>query len=415
MYARSWVVPGCPVVNFSEGSFMQKKILVAAIAAFAAAPVFADLTIYGTADVGYEYIDVGVDVNGNSLSSSRFTSGVLSTSAFGIKGEQKIDNGLKVGFQLESGFLFERGLFTRPSTNVNQSVAIRGASAVSMWNRISRVYLATKYGEFSFGRQYTPLAYVDCNLDPVCGGTAFSVDTYWAYPSRMDNSVKFTTSDKRGFVAQVSYSSGDQNMTKDDYTDPNKPVSGGVSYGASAQYMVGPTYIGFGYEQHYANSTNLPLFVRPTKFTGYIFGASYSFGKVKGFASFRNQKATLYPAGKVESNGFNRDILTIGASVLLGRGTFVTNFSFLSDKTDYLALGRLNPGALPNFDSRLFGLAYLYQLSKDVTVYVSGAKMDNSINGKANYTIVSGTLTGPFLPKPGNNPSELSVGLRYNF
>ncbi|CUT17483.1 MULTISPECIES: porin [Candidatus Ichthyocystis] len=393
---------------------MQKKILVAAIAVFAAAPVFADLTIYGTADVGFEYVDLGLDADGNSKSVSHFTSGILNPSVLGIKGEQKLSNGLKAGFQLESGFIFERGLLLDSSSNINQTVYIPGATRNPLWNRIARVYLATKYGEFSFGRQYSPIAYVECNLEPTCGGLGFTVDNYWSIPDRLDNSVKFTTLNRGGFMAQFSYSAGDQNMTKNDFVDPVKPVSGGVSYGASAQYANGPVYVGFGYDQLYSSMT-APNFFRPVRSVGYVFGASYSLSKVKTFASFRNYRTVLFPAVNFEVDGYKRNIFTIGASVLIGRGTLVTNFSFLSDKTDYASLAKLGING-DTSDSHLFGLAYLYQLSKDITVYLSGSKMSNDINGSHSaYTINTASLPGPMPPVLGNNLSEIAFGVRYNF
>ncbi|WP_175330481.1 porin [Candidatus Ichthyocystis hellenicum] len=312
---------------------MRKKVLVAVVVALFAAPVFAELTIYGTADFGFEYIDLGLDPSGARVRVGRFTSGVLDPSVLGIKGEKDIDPDSKIGFQFETGFTFERGLFLDSGSNIDQLRIIPGATFGTLWNRMARIYLKTKFGEVSLGRQYSPISYVKCNLDPTCGGLGFSPDTYSEGTDRLDNSVKLTTNSIRGLVAQVSYSTGDQNMTNDDITVPEVPVNGSVAYGGSVQYTSGPVYFGAAYSSVNDSYTDYPrpgvppAFKRPSNLVSYILGFSYSFPKVKPFVSFRRQTRYTYPTGSFYVPVSKNNVLSIGASMSSGRGTFVTNFS----------------------------------------------------------------------------------------
>lgn len=391
---------------------MQKKLLVALAAAVIAAPAFARLTIYGIADVGIEYIDLGPDVSGTDHSIARLTSGIMDTSFFGIKGEQKLDNGLKAGFQLEAGFLFERGLILASHSNVAQDRPVTGTIDLPLWGRVARVYLSTKYGEFSVGRQPSPMSEIRCNLEPSCGGFGFSTSSYWVSADRIDNSVKFTTNSVKGMSLQLAYSGGDQNMSKDEVSDPTMPMSGGVTYSASMQYDSGPVYVGAAMRKVYDHVVK-PANLKPLQLTTYAVGMSYAFSKVKPFVSIQKQGSTFYPISGGKLEGLDDTIFMIGASVPMGRATLIGSMSFLSDNTNYDVV---NLQSYEQASSRLFGVAYLYNLNKDVVMYASASKMINDIDGKkAWFSMATSALPAPALPQVGNNPVQLTIGMRYKF
>ena len=89
---------------------MFKKTLaaVAVLGAFAGSAFAANVTMYGIIDTGLGYTSTdkgyGEDVNKFDM-----RSGQNSASRFGVKGEEDLGNGLKVGFSLENGFNSDDG------------------------------------------------------------------------------------------------------------------------------------------------------------------------------------------------------------------------------------------------------------------------------------------------------------------
>lgn len=89
---------------------MFKKTLaaVAVLGAFAGSAFAANVTMYGIIDTGLGYTSTdkgyGEDVNKFDM-----RSGQNSSNRFGVKGEEDLGNGVKVGFSLENGFSSDDG------------------------------------------------------------------------------------------------------------------------------------------------------------------------------------------------------------------------------------------------------------------------------------------------------------------
>ncbi len=99
----------------------MKKTL-AVLGAFAGTAAAADVSLYGVVDTGFAYTCSDKVLGGKTLvdGESRFAmrSGYNSTSRFGLKGEENLGNGLKVGFILGNGFSSDDGALkydNRPS------------------------------------------------------------------------------------------------------------------------------------------------------------------------------------------------------------------------------------------------------------------------------------------------------------
>lgn len=121
---------------------MFKKTLaaVAVLGAFAGSAFAANVTMYGIIDTGLGYTSTdkgyGEDVNKFDM-----RSGQNSASRFGVKGEEDLGNGLKVGFSLENGFNSDdvssplkaafstvKLCFTLAATSANSAWAVRANS-----------------------------------------------------------------------------------------------------------------------------------------------------------------------------------------------------------------------------------------------------------------------------------------------
>ena len=110
---------------------MKKTLAAVAVLGAFAASASADVTVYGR-------VDVGVNFNGDTNTLTMKT-GQSSGNRYGLKGSEKIAENLTVGFQLEQGFDVDTG----------------ADKATTGFHRESRVYVATDYGTFHFGRMGT--------------------------------------------------------------------------------------------------------------------------------------------------------------------------------------------------------------------------------------------------------------------
>lgn len=117
---------------------MSQSICAAAAALFAgSAAAQSSVTLYGVADVFFQYLDNG----GNHSYSER--SGGNTGSMVGLKGSEDLGNGLKAAFDVESGY------------NINNGGLF--ADTTTLFYRQAWVGLTDeKYGSLTFGRQYQP-------------------------------------------------------------------------------------------------------------------------------------------------------------------------------------------------------------------------------------------------------------------
>lgn len=118
---------------------MFKKTLaaVAVLGAFAGSAFAANVTMYGIVDtgLGYTSIDKGY---GEDVNTFDMRTGANSASRFGIKGEEDLGNGLKVGFVLENGFDSDDGELGNGSR---------------LFGREALLYVGGDFGELGMGRQ----------------------------------------------------------------------------------------------------------------------------------------------------------------------------------------------------------------------------------------------------------------------
>ena len=198
---------------------MFKKTLaaVAVLGAFAGSAFAANVTMYGIIDTGLGYTSTdkgyGEDVNKFDM-----RSGQNSSTRFGVKGEEDLGNGLKVGFSLENGFNSDDG-----------QLATEGR----LFDREALLYVAGDFGELGMGRQ-GELASGNGRYG-LFGSKVSPFSTGWSNIAghkyvmgagfgRMDNTITYKTPTFAGFNLLAQYSF-DKNVKKDDdcllYTSPS--------------------------------------------------------------------------------------------------------------------------------------------------------------------------------------------------
>ncbi|SAL63908.1 porin [Caballeronia arvi] len=156
---------------------MKKLWLIPTMMVSSIAPVFAQssITLYGIVDTGVEYIS-HANAAGDSLFRMPAITGSL-PSRWGLRGVEDLGGGLKAVFQLENGFNIRGG-------DLGQGGRLFGRQA---W-----VGLASNYGTFSFGRQYT-MTYIALLENDVMGPAIYSLGSLDAYVpnARSDNTVAY--------------------------------------------------------------------------------------------------------------------------------------------------------------------------------------------------------------------------------
>ena len=188
---------------------MRKTLTaVAVLSAFAGSALAADVALYGVIDLGLQYQNSQLKQNDEGIKTDTDTdswgleSGSNSGSRWGIKGSEQISEDLTVGFQLEQGFNADAGDY---------------ADDDRFFNRESRLYIQTPYGEIGMGR----MGALDSGLgsyDMMEAASAFG--TGWGSTigastailrgmgDRMDNTITYKSPEFGGvtILAQVSLS-----------------------------------------------------------------------------------------------------------------------------------------------------------------------------------------------------------------
>ena len=119
----------------------MKKLSLALLAASAALSAQAsDVTLYGVLDTAltWQYRE---NVAGTDSSTVQMISGQYIGSRFGIKGEETLENGLKVGFVLENGYGTDTGTL---------------GQAGRLFGRDARLYLDGDFGYLSPSAAWAP-------------------------------------------------------------------------------------------------------------------------------------------------------------------------------------------------------------------------------------------------------------------
>lgn len=352
---------------------MQKKLIALAIAGLASSAAFAqtNVTVYGVADVAYEY---------NQASGATFSGlkdGGWSQSRIGFKGEEALGNGLKAIFQMEYAAPIDQN---QGFSNVRQS-----------W-----VGLSGNFGTVSAGRQYAPsfLLMGKFSANEVTSVNPMNV-YYNAFKSmgtgngaRWNNSVAYTSPVFSGLTARAIYAFGANNASGSDAASAVQDTTDAQRIGLALDYANGPIGAAFIYQgqSETTDATN-------DKYNSYYIGGSYDFGVVKAMASYQKESN--------EGAASDPSLWSIGAIVPVSAAGKV--------RVEYAQLN--SDLAAGNDKSRGFGIGYTHDLSKRTTVYTYASKLFNDDNvGSGTAFSRAGTATAN-----GDSNSNFTVGIRHVF
>lgn len=317
---------------------MKKTILaLAALASLAAAPAFAQVTVYGLVDAGVR----GVSTDGAASETGVISNGSL-PSRLGFKGSEDLGNGLMANFVLEEA--------VAPAT---------GAGTAGLaFARESTVGLSGSFGSFKLGRQETASfgnlkVYDPFNAGGI-GGVLNTVSSLGGATTqiRTDGLVSYSTPSYGNFKATVQFNG-------------NNVAAGSKYAGLNIQYANGPLAAGLTF----GDTT-----VATGEFKQTTAAVAYDLTSVKlsGIAVYG------------ELAGAYVRTYQIGAKVPFGSGALKAAYSTVDSGSDNSA--------------RQLALGYDLDLSKRTTVYstVSFLKNDSASTRAvgSNASVAGGQSSG---------------------
>ena len=379
---------------------MFKKTLaaVAVLGAFAGSAFAANVTMYGIIDTGLGYTSTdkgyGEDVNKFDM-----RSGQNSASRFGVKGEEDLGNGVKVGFSLENGFSSDDGKLS---------------TANRLFDREALLYVAGDFGELGMGRQ-GELASGNGRYG-LFGGKVSPFSTGWsdiaghkyvmgAGFGRMDNSVTYKTPTFAGFNVLAQYSFKKDNESEE-YKD-NRAGSSAVDrqYALGASFTAGDLYLTGIVTQTNLQSLGKKDVEDPLTVS---LGGNYDFGVAKLYVAtqyFKDSDLSVKQidrydeksnkTGCQDASQFDGFGLSVGADVPAFGGTAKVLVGYM-DAEDQST-------AAQDVQRYTFSVGYEYPLSKRTFVYGGAGyymdsydKVDVGHDDKASVAAVNAGLVHKF-------------------
>jgi predicted porin len=369
--------------------FTKTLAATAALLTVAGAAAAADVTLYGIVDEGLLYKHTRT--NGVSSNSFSMESGLFAPSRWGMKGNEELGNGLKVGFKLESGFSSDTGALANEGKR--------------LFHRESALTVSGGFGTLAAGR----MGGVGSNsgtYDIVYAMSEVS-DGSWAnvlgmfMSDRYDNMLTYQSPKFAGLQATVQYSfkgndADDKNAEGTSKVD--RYYSGALSYeNGGLQAVVAYEYFNRG------NDKEQDVDSRSIRRNAQIvsLGGSYDFGVAKVFGlaqyadgvdrfGFFNQNNLRDAFGIKKTtlmnyDGFKGWAAHLGASAPLCGGTILGGVYYADAESQKATVEHV---AKDDVDAKFVGvnLQYNYPLSKRTHVYVGASYGQTKFKGTASIT-----------------------------
>ena len=324
---------------------MKKTLAAVAILGAFAGSALADVTVYGKVDAGFAV------VNSGDTTTVKMATGQSSGNRYGLKGSEKIAEGLTVGFQLEAGFNADTGV------NASKSADNR------TFHRESRLYVATDYGTLHFGRMGT----LDSGTGSVnlaggmsAFGTGWGADDVFGAASyvavmdtRRDNVVTYQSPKMAGFTAYAQVASDKADANGGEYThDTNRywAVAGKYQAGAFDAALTASMLDGSN-EATAEDRYN------------YNLGLGYNFGVAKAML-----QVNYMEQGEAENKAV---VLSATAPVAGGKLLAMAGYGVATD-ADGVDTDKMN-----------FAVGYQYTLSKQTYLYAGLGYNESEVDGGA--------------------------------
>jgi predicted porin len=366
-------------INKPEECYMQKKIIAMAIAAAVSAPAFADnanVTIYGAADMSYDFISTGTSAAGVAGASKGNVSS--NVSKLGLKGSEDLGDGLSAVWQIEQQINLD---------NTGGTFATRNSFAGLKGN----------FGTVLLGRHDTPYKLATRKLDPFGDsiadnrallGAVSGKSANTAFDGRQPDVIAYISPAMSGFTGAVAY----VNLTEGNTTAAQAKNS---ALTAAGMYEAGPFYAGLGYESHTLNTV-----AAGAKESAWKLGLGYNIDALN--LGFVYEKTSDNLTAVTAANRYGHNAYFLAANYKMGMSAI---------KFSYGKAGQL--GTTANTAANMVALGYDHGLSKRTKLYAIYSRISN--NSAINYGFTQSSAAAGTINGVGASPSVISLGIKHTF
>jgi len=403
---------------------MKKTLLATALlAGFSSAAVAnSSVTLYGILDGGFAHHSTKITQGGESLKTTSFGmrgfNGVRNGNRWGLRGSEDLGDGLKVIFQLESGFDLGNGRSLQGTTGGDTRLFGRQA-----WVGLT----SENWGTLTLGRQHTIAVDTVGTRGPFNVGYQQAGQLFGAFGAsvfaRMDNAIKYWSPTFAGFKVGLGYSGESNKQTLSGVGTISENSSNWITAGGS--YNNGPISVGVSYDRFDTDKKAWTGNYKGKVHMWNLFG-SYDFdivkldlgyGQVRGAIGNPNSGTTEWQAGGIglnsqlagrarnaaglayhQTNGYRQQAWTLGLTAPVGDAGKVL-FSYQGSATKNT--GDAFHGAKGKVS--IFSLGYEHSLSKRTLVYALATI------GRGDLKWNDGT------PKAKLRTSIVGVGMQHRF
>ncbi|NML44320.1 porin [Ramlibacter sp. G-1-2-2] len=379
---------------------MKRNLCLSAVALACAASVHAQssVTMWGIVDVNVQHFKAEGNGSVNAIGN-----GSLSTSQLGFRGSEDLGGGLRANFWLEGSINPDNG--TGRTTNLNNQPSGTGTAPAGtqgfLFDRRAYVGLSSNYGELRLGHDFVPTHYNSISFDPFnANGVARAGNFTFSGSSNGSLSTTITASNSVGYLlptnlggvyGQVMYAAG-ENQSSVANPDDGTLFSGRLGW-TNGKFDV-------------AAAASHTLFAKTAtigSFTHQNVGASYNFGFAKLFALYNRVNVDVL-AGSVRKQSWE-----LGATIPAGPGPGRVRVTYanLNDVSGSKLLNA-NGSARSGNDANMWGLGYVYDLSKRTALYATYASISNK--GGATYAVSGGPA-----PIAAGTSTGIEAGVRTSF
>jgi predicted porin len=341
--------------TFNRIQSMNKRQIFAVVASAMANSAFAQssLTLFGSVDSSLAY------VSAKQQKIIGLTSGARAGSSLSIRGEEKLEGGYKLGFQLRS--------------DVNTDT---GGDKLKFGGRLN---LSGSFGEFRIGKIYNLLSEIRDTFTVIGGSTHNMISSTTvgsingSSPDNGPNGISYRTPSLGGFYGRVSYTFGEQ-VGNDKL---------GSQIIARAGYSRGPTHLTLGY-----GLVNAGTDAKGVSYRAFHLGISHRIGSFQPIALYVSERG----------NSKRMDLYSAGWRFWRGSNHFMMGYTFFHNKWQ------------DSNNSHRLALGYAYSLSKRTDLYCTIAHVRNEKS--ASRKVATGV---GYTATAGLSSSGYEIGLSHKF
>lgn len=375
----------------------NKKLIVALVAAIALPlPALADtanVSIYGIANVSFDFISTGTAANGTAgVSKSNVSSNV---SRLGFKGSEGLNEGLSAIWQIEQQVNIDNTGGTLATRN-----SFMGMKSDSM-------------GTVLLGRHDTPYKLSTRRLDvfadsiadnrALLGGVKTNKSSTVGFDERQPDIIAYLSPSVSGLSGQIAFA----NLAEANTTSTAAKAS---VMSLAAMYDAAPFYGSIGYEDHKLETARAG-----GKESALKLGLGYTIDAFTLGLAYEKTSDTL-GAGAAATVGAACAAQAAGSDCYGHTAYYFAGQYKLGSNAVKLAYGKTGKlGVTPNTGANQLSVGYDHGLSKRTVLYALYSRISNKSGINYGFSQSSATAGSATINGVGASPSVLSVGVKHTF